>query len=74
MPASLIAKGSPQQKIGRAIREMNRQLKEVDRTLRLSHKLKTETKAELWGRTSKSLFKMEQKLQEMLYKMRDLRR
>ena len=66
----------PHQKIGRAISEMNKQLKLVERALRMNSKLKLEAGVptdQLWKRTTKQIAKLEQKFVELSGKLRELR-
>lgn len=66
----------PHQKIGRAISEMHKQLKLVERALRMNGRLKVEAGVptdQLWKRTTKQIMKLEQKFLELSGKLRELR-
>jgi len=71
-----MAEGSPRKKIGEAIREISRQISEVDRTLRMSERLKTEEGGlggQLWKSTAKALTKLEGRMNVMSTRIRNLK-
>jgi hypothetical protein len=71
-----MAEGTPRQKIGRAIREINAQLSELDRVVRMNARLKTETNlqsGEMWKSTAKGLAKLEGKLVSIANRLRELK-
>lgn len=71
-----MAEGTPRQKIGRAIREINAQLTELDRVVRMNARLKTETNlqsGEMWKSTAKGLAKLEGKLVSIANRLRELK-
>jgi hypothetical protein len=66
----------PHQKIGMAISELNKQLKLVERALRMNSRLKKEygiSNDKLWKRTKHQMTKLEGKLVEMAGKLREMR-
>lgn len=68
--------GSPSQKIGKAIREINRQISEVDRVLRMNERLKTETGmngGQLWKSTARGLTKLESRMNTISSRIRNLK-
>jgi hypothetical protein len=68
--------GSPSQKIGKAIREINRQISEVDRVLRMNERLKTETGmngGQLWKSTARGLTKLESRMNTLSARIRNLK-
>ena len=71
-----MAEGSSRKKIGEAIREISRQISEVDRTLRMSERLKTEEGGlggQLWKSTAKALTKLEGRMNVMSTRIRNLK-
>lgn len=71
-----LAEGHPRQKIGTAIREISRQLSEIDKVVSMSSRLKTESGlsgGNLWKGTMKSLTKLESKLNTIGAKLRELK-
>lgn len=67
---------SESQKIGRSIQEINRQLMEMHRVVKMASRLKTETHTphtKLWKRTAKHVAKMEERLAEIQNCLKDLR-
>ena len=66
----------PHQKIGMAISELNKQLKLVERALRMNSRLKNEygiSNDKLWKRTKHQMTKLEGKLIELAGKLREMR-
>ena len=66
----------PHQKIGNAISEMNKQLKLVERALRMNARLKKEygvSNDRLWKRTQHQMTKLEGKLIELAGRLREMR-
>lgn len=66
----------PHQKIGNAISEMNKQIKEIERNLRMNRRLKKETGTtndKLWKRTKNQMVKLEARLTELAAKIREMR-
>lgn len=66
----------PHQKIGMAISELNKQLKLVERALRMNSRLKKEygiSNDKLWKRTKHQMAKLEGKLMEMVGRLREMR-
>lgn len=66
----------PHQKIGQAISELNRQLKLVERALKMNSRLKKESglsNDKLWKRTTTQMVKLEGKLTELAARLRDMR-
>jgi hypothetical protein len=66
----------PHQKIGTAISEMNKQLKLVERALRMNARLKKEygvSNDRLWKRTQHQMTKLEGKLVELAGRLREMR-
>lgn len=71
------AEGTPRRKIGEAIREINKQIHEVDRTLRMSERLKKEDgsgpNGQLWKSTAKALTTLEGRLNTISTRIRNLK-
>lgn len=66
----------PHQKIGMAISELNKQLKLVERALRMNSRLKKEygiSNDKLWKRTKTQMAKLEGKLVELAGRLREMR-
>ena len=66
----------PHQKIGTAISEVNRQLKIVERVLKMNRRLQQEygvTNESLWKRTTNQMVKLEARLIELASRLRDMR-
>jgi hypothetical protein len=66
----------PHQKIGRAISEINKQIKMVERVLHFNSRLKNEygiSNDKLWKRTQNQMTKLEGKLLEIAHRLRELR-
>lgn len=66
----------PHQKIGSAISEVNRQLKLIERAIRMNRRLQKEcgvTNDQLWGRTKKQIVKLEAKLMHIASRLREMR-
>jgi hypothetical protein len=66
----------PHQKIGQAISEINKQLKLVERALKINHRLQKEQGVpsdRLWKRTQNQMTKLEGKLIELAGKIREMR-
>jgi glucose-6-phosphate-specific signal transduction histidine kinase len=66
----------PHQKIGQAMSELNRQLKLVERALKMNSRLKKESglsNDNLWKRTATQMVKLEGKLTELAARLRDMR-
>jgi hypothetical protein len=66
----------PHQKIGQAMSELNRQLKLVERALKMNSRLKKESglsNDKLWKRTTTQMVKLEGKLTELAARLRDMR-
>jgi hypothetical protein len=66
----------PHQKIGQAISEINKQLKLVERALKINHRLQKEqgvSSDRLWKRTQNQMTKLEGKLIELAGKIREMR-
>lgn len=71
-----IAEGTTSQKIGKAIREINRQISEVDRVLRMNERLKTESGMngeQLWKSTARGLTKLEGRMNTLSARIRNLK-
>lgn len=72
-----MAEGTPRKKIGEAIREINKQIHEVDRTLRMSERLKKEDgsgpNGQLWKSTAKALTTLESRLNTISTRIRNLK-
>jgi hypothetical protein len=67
---------TPHQKIGTAIAEVNRQLKLMERVLKMNHRLKQEygvSNENLWKRTNNQMMKLEGKLIELAGRIREMR-
>jgi len=68
--------GTPSQKIGKAIREINRQISEVDRVLRMNERLKNESGIngdQLWKSTARGLTKLESRMNTLSARIRNLK-
>lgn len=66
----------PHQKIGKAISEINKQLKMVERVLNYNNRLKNEygiSNESLWKRTQHQMTKLESRLIEIAGRLRELR-
>lgn len=66
----------PHQKIGQAIAEVNKQLKLIERVLKMNHRLKKESGVSsdrLWKRTQHQMTKLEGKLVELAGRLREMR-
>lgn len=66
----------PHQKIGQAISEVNKQLKLIERVLRMNSRLKKEygiSNERLWKRTTHQMAKLEGKLVELAGRLREMR-
>lgn len=66
----------PHQKIGEAIAELNRQIKLMERVLRMNGRLKKEyniTNEQLWKKTVKRMGQLEGKLIELAGRLREMR-
>lgn len=66
----------PHQKIGTAISELNKQLKLVERALKMNSRLKKEygiSNDRLWKRTKSQMAKLEGKLVELAGRLREMR-
>jgi hypothetical protein len=66
----------PHQKIGTAIAEVSRQLKLIERVLRMNHRLQTESGVSndrLWKRTQHQMTKLEGKLMQLAGRLREMR-
>ena len=64
------------QKIGRAIREVNQKLTEIEEMVQMNKRLKVEAGVQpthYWKRTNKALYKMEAKLNRISSTLRDMR-
>lgn len=72
-----MSEGTPRKKIGEAIREINKQIHEVDRTLRMSERLKKEDgsgpNGQLWKSTAKALTTLESRLNTISTRIRNLK-
>lgn len=71
-----MSEGTPSQKIGKAIREINRQIGEVDRVLRMNERLKKESgtdSGQLWKSTARGLTRLESKLNTISTRIRNLK-
>lgn len=67
---------TPKQKIGGAIQEINRQLSEMEKVVRRSHRLKKEMgvpSSGLWNRTNKALMKIESRMHHISQGIRNMR-
>jgi hypothetical protein len=67
---------TPKQKIGRAIKEIDSRLNEINHILEMNHRLKLETNTgsgDLWKRTHKHLTRLESKLHRSLQRIRELK-
>lgn len=70
------AEGHPRQKIGRAIREINKQLSEIDRMAKMSSRLKKEAGVagdNLWKSTARGLTTLENRLNIIANRIRELK-
>lgn len=66
----------PHQKIGQAIAEVNKQLKLIERVLKMNYRLKKETGVstdKLWKRTQHQITKLEGRLIEIARRLREMR-
>ena len=66
----------PHQKIGQSMSELNKQLKLVERALKMNSRLKKESglsNDNLWKRTTTQMVKLEGKLTELAARLRDMR-
>lgn len=66
----------PHQKIGKAISEMNKQMKVMERVLHFNDRLKNEygiSNEKLWKRTQNQMTKLEGRLIEMARRLREMR-
>jgi hypothetical protein len=66
----------PHQKIGKAISEINKQLKMVERVLNYNNRLKNEygiSNESLWKRTQHQMTKLEGRMMEIARKLREMR-
>lgn len=66
----------PHQKIGKAISEMNKQMKVMERVLHFNDRLKNEygiSNEKLWKRTQNQMTKLEARLMEMARRLREMR-
>jgi hypothetical protein len=66
----------PHQKIGKAISEMNKHIKMVERMLHFNNRLKNEygiSNERLWKRTQQQMTKLEGRLMEMARRLREMR-
>jgi hypothetical protein len=66
----------PHQKIGKAISEINKQIKMVERMLHFNNRLKNEygvSNEKLWKRTQNQMTKLEGRLVEMARRLREMR-
>jgi len=71
-----MSEGTPAQKIGKAIREINRQISEVDQVLRMNERLKTESGVksdQLWKSTARGLTKLEGRMNTLSTRIRNLK-
>lgn len=71
-----MSEGSTSQKIGKAIREINRQISEVDRMLRMNERLKKESGVsgdQLWKSTARGLTKLESRMNTLSARIRNLK-
>lgn len=66
----------PHQKIGKAIAEINKQIRMVEKVIRYNNRLKSEygiANETLWKRTQNQMTKLEGKLMELAARVRDMR-
>jgi hypothetical protein len=66
----------PHQKIGQAMDEVNRQLKLIEKVLRMNHRLKRDSRLQneqLWKRTQEQLVKLEDRLLKLASRLREMR-
>jgi hypothetical protein len=66
----------PHQKIGKAVSEMNKQIKSIEKMLHFNNRLKNEygiANEALWERTKKQMTKLEGRLIEMSRRLREMR-
>lgn len=66
----------PHQKIGKAIAEINKQIRMVEKVIRYNNRLKNEygiANETLWKRTQNQMTKLEGKLMELAARVRDMR-
>lgn len=71
-----MSEGTPSQKIGKAIREINHRINEVDHVLRMSERLKKESGTntdQLWKSTARGLTRMENRLNVLSNRIRNLK-
>ena len=67
---------TPHQKIAKAISELNRNLQEVEKALKINARLKNEsgiTSEQLWKRTQQGLVKLESRLLNIATRIREIR-
>lgn len=67
---------SPHRKIAEAISQLNKNLQEVERVIRMNSRLKTESgiaSEQLWKRTQQGLLKLESKLLGLATRIREIR-
>lgn len=67
---------TPHRKIANAISELNRNIQEVERILRMNSRLQTESgiaSERLWKRTQQGLLKLEARLTGLAHKVRNIR-
>lgn len=67
---------SPHKKIAKAISELNRNLQEVERVLKINTRLKNESgiaSEQLWKRTQQGLIKLESRLLNIATRIREIR-
>jgi hypothetical protein len=67
---------TPHQKIAKAISEVNKNLAEMERVIKMNSRLQSETgisSEALWKRTQNSLIKLEARLVSMAGKVREIR-
>jgi hypothetical protein len=67
---------TPHQKIAKAISELNRNLQEVERVIKMNERLKLESgiaSEQLWKRTQQGLLKLESRLLNLASRIREIR-
>jgi hypothetical protein len=67
---------TPHQKIAEAISQLNRNLQEIERVIKMNSRLKTESGIageQLWKRTQKGMLKLEAKLLGLATRIREIR-
>lgn len=72
-----VSEGLPHQKIGKAIREINHQISEVEHLVGMASRLKNETNTtadRLWKNTGKGLAKMESRLASLAATIREMKK